>query len=259
MFLQAGDIAYSGTGESWSFEFIWDIFGRQTESWASIIPYMLGVGNHEKYFNFTAFNTRYQMPSDTSGGYANFWMSFDHSFAHWTFMSTEHDYAPGSPQYNWLVQDFEKAVKNRKNVPWIFLVGHRPMFSSDLDGWGAHRPGAYFQSIIEPLLVKYGVDVYWSGHQHCYERTWPMINGTSVTYSNNRVYRNPGRPSYIVQGTAGAFIGEEWVEPRPSWIVLREQMYGYGRLSLFNATHMHYEYLTTNSWELRDDFWIIKQ
>jgi hypothetical protein len=30
---------------------------------------------------------------------------------------------------------------------------------------------------LEPLFVKYGVDVAFWGHMHCYERTCPVING----------------------------------------------------------------------------------
>jgi hypothetical protein len=37
---------------------------------------MTGVGNHESFYNFTAFNHRWQMPGDNAGG--NFWFSFDY-------------------------------------------------------------------------------------------------------------------------------------------------------------------------------------
>ncbi len=42
---------------------------------------------------------------------------------HYTFMSTEHPYTPGSPQYEWLQQDLTLANQNRANVPWIILTG----------------------------------------------------------------------------------------------------------------------------------------
>lgn len=256
--VHAGDIAYGGTGHSWEFEFFWDLYGRQTEQFAAGAPYMTAVGNHEHYFNYTAFNARYQMPSESSGGYKNFWLSFDHSYAHWIFMSTEHDYTPGSEQHTFLVRDLEKATLNRHNVPWIFLVGHRPLYCSDASEYNMYRPGAHLSMNIEPLMMHYGVDVYWGGHQHMYERLWPNINGTNVLTFPNNHYVNPKRPTFLTQGTGGAFIGEDYIQPAPAWSAFREQQYGYGRLTL-NYSSFHYEYLSTDTDSVRDEFWLTKQ
>ena len=76
----------------------------------------------------------------------------DYGRVHLTFMSTEHPYNVGSPQYEWLQADLAAAAANRENVPWIILTGHRPMYSSDADEQSEHWPGAYFQETIEPLM-----------------------------------------------------------------------------------------------------------
>jgi hypothetical protein len=62
--LLVGDIAYAGTGseKQGEIEPIWDVFGVQIEPWASITPFLPGVGNHEKYYNFTAYLNRYILP-----------------------------------------------------------------------------------------------------------------------------------------------------------------------------------------------------
>jgi hypothetical protein len=44
------------------------------------------------------------MPGAQSGGEGNFWWSVNYGNVHFTSMSTEHDYNPGSPQYIWLEQ-----------------------------------------------------------------------------------------------------------------------------------------------------------
>ncbi len=36
---------------------------------------MTGVGNHEAWYNFTAFSHRWQMPQNGNG---NFWFSYDY-------------------------------------------------------------------------------------------------------------------------------------------------------------------------------------
>jgi hypothetical protein len=75
-------------------------------------------------------------------------------------MSTEHPLGPGSPQYEWLVQDLAAADANRANVPWIILTGHRPMYCTDESELDQHMPGGYFQVTIEPVMVQYKVDLY---------------------------------------------------------------------------------------------------
>ncbi len=51
-------------------------------------------------------------------------MSVDDGIAvHYTFMSTEHPYDVGTPQYEFLQQDMAAANANRDNVPWLILIG----------------------------------------------------------------------------------------------------------------------------------------
>ena len=61
------------------------------------------------------------------------WFSYDHGGVHFASVSTEHDYSIGSPQWQWLQSDLRKAAApaQRVRVPWIVVVGHRPMYCSD--------------------------------------------------------------------------------------------------------------------------------
>lgn len=38
-----------------------------------------------------------------------------------------------------------------------------------------YDPGAPFQKQIEPLMIKYKVDLSLCGHMHMYERTYPLM------------------------------------------------------------------------------------
>lgn len=60
------------------------------------MPFMPGVGNHEKYYNYTAYINRYIMPLSPGSG-NNFYFSFDYGSIHVLHMSTETDYSVGSP------------------------------------------------------------------------------------------------------------------------------------------------------------------
>jgi len=257
-----GDLAYAGVSASWEFEYFWDLWGEQIAPLANHIPYMTSVGNHEKYYNFTSYKARFQMPGEVSGGIDDFYFSYDYSGIHFVSMCTEdyaYTYRPGSRQYNWLEQDLDRANKNRANTPWIFIFGHRPMYSSDL----ATDSGP-LQQYIEPLLRKYKVDLAMWGHMHCYERTYPVYNNVPTQTSGN-VYVNPQATTHLVIGTSGALINEKFAEPPPVWSAKRTgtledsyDSYGYGYLHVFNRTHLHFQFLRWIDNSVWDDMWIIK-
>jgi len=256
LILHAGDVCYAGTGSDWEFEEVWDVWENMVQPLAANIPYMFAVGNHEHYYNFSAFTNRFSMPSAQSGGNGNFWYSIDYGKVHFLFFSSEADFGPGSVQYKWMEADLIKANLNRKLRPWLVLSAHRPMYCSDSDEWDDHHPGARVQSLLEPLFLKYKIDLYLCGHQHVYERIHPNINGTLVSSGN--VYKNPTAPAHVVQATAGVFIDHTWVDPQPVWSASRQSEWGFGKMTV-NQTHLHYEFYSESTYDLADYFWIIKE
>ena len=65
------------------------MWGRQVEPISSIVPYMTNVGNHEAYYNYTAYRNRFRMPGPESLGLDNFWFSFNTGPVHWISMSSQ--------------------------------------------------------------------------------------------------------------------------------------------------------------------------
>lgn len=280
--LQQGDISYAGvdTAVPWlniskddEFEFVWDVFGRQIEGVAATSPWMTGVGNHEAWYNFSAFRARYPMPGSRSGGRGNFWYSFDYAGVHVVSASSEHDLSSGSPQLLWIENDLRKANLNRQSVPWVVFAIHRPLYSSDAAEYPQHSPGSYRLEQLEALLLENNVDVTVSGHQHAYERCHPSRNGTDVilpnrTWNSEDVYEAPGAPVHLMVGSAGAFQHERWIEPAPAWSGKRfnrtgtNPMDGYGfvRVTLFNRTHLRaqFESLSRKSSAFSDAFWVVR-
>jgi len=223
---------------------------------------MIGVGNHERFFNWTAYNSRYHMLGDQQkdkGANNNYWYSFDYGFVHFAMMSTEHDYEPNTPQYIWLDNDLKQANKNRAKTPFLILTGHRPMYCSDVAEYDAHKAGSHLQMVIEPLMTKYSVDLYLAGHMHCYERIFPTINGTVISYGKDKkTFENPGAPMQVVQGTGGVFTDKKWVQPAPTWSAKTGSEWGYGRM-LVTANTIHYSFMDTIANKLIDEFWLIKK
>jgi Calcineurin-like phosphoesterase len=98
-------------------------------------------------------------------------------------MSTEHPYSVGTPQYEFLQKDLAKAAANREERPWIFLVGHRPMYCSDKSEYNSHNGDPTtdnLQAQMEPLLHQYAVDGMFTGHMHMYERVFPVYQNQTV-------------------------------------------------------------------------------
>jgi predicted MPP superfamily phosphohydrolase len=63
----------------------------------------------------------------------------------------------------------EKELQN-SGSDWKICYFHHPLYSS-----GAfHGSSTELRTVLEPLLVKYGVQVVFSGHDHVYERVKPQ-------------------------------------------------------------------------------------
>ncbi len=141
---------------------------------------MIGVkGNHDNSSGFsTTFPKYYPFPypnmtpcnktvgspdylsSCAAGKVHNLYWSTDYGPVHFTFVDEYSSYAPGSPQYTWLVNDLATTTK-----PWKILVYHEPAYSAGEDGDNTTVRA------LEPLVTQYNVDLIYCGHSHNYART----------------------------------------------------------------------------------------
>lgn len=153
------------------------------------------------------------------------WYSFDSGPIHVIQMSSEHDWLIGSEQYTWLNNDLKQASLNRKNVPWILVTAHRMMYSSQLCEDGDNRTSVIFRRNIEPLLLKYNVNVVMVGHQHSFERTCPLLNGTCVNKNNTDQHGIV----HITAGTAGAGVEKCGFDLNVKYSLVRSDQWGYLR------------------------------
>jgi hypothetical protein len=138
------------------------------------------------------------MPGPETGGVGNFWYSFDYGLAHFVSVDGETDFAKSPEwsfaedikgnethpkpsetystdsgpfgavdgsvkdtksyeQYKWLKNDL--ATVDRKKTPWVFVMSHRPMYSSAYSSYQKNLRDAF-----EQLFLQYGVDAYLSGY-----------------------------------------------------------------------------------------------
>jgi len=79
-------------------------------------------------------------------------------------------------QLAWMEATLKQSTEN-----WKICYFHHPIYS---DG-GRHGSDVQLRVALEPLFVKYGVDVVYAGHDHVYERLKPQkgityfVNGSS--------------------------------------------------------------------------------
>lgn len=169
-------------------------------------------------------------------------------------------------QYQWLKKDLQKA--RAAGASWIFVYGHRPLYCSDVDslgdctsdatllreGWPGENNG------MDAILAEFNVDIYFTAHEHSYERTFPVSFGQIDLAQQNHTYVNPKYPVHIITGSAGCSEELEWFDPVnfAAWSNVRSPTYGFGHLKIFNSTHLFWDQLIDEGRQGKDHLWIIK-
>jgi hypothetical protein len=112
------------------------------------------LGNHDKT------NERFYKPFNM--GDANY---YTYKKGHVRFFVLDSNYMDPK-QTAWI----ETQLRSAGNGDWKVCYFHHPLYSSAR----SHGPDADLRKALEPLFVKYGVDVVFAGHDHVYERVHPQ-------------------------------------------------------------------------------------
>jgi predicted MPP superfamily phosphohydrolase len=100
-------------------------------------------------------------------------------------------------QLTWIDEALERA-----DEPWKIVYFHHPIYS---DG-DRHGSNVEMRVLLEPLLVRHGVTVVFSGHEHIYERTTPQKGITYFIEGSSGQLRKGGiTPSTL---TAASFADD---------------------------------------------------
>ena len=68
-------------------------------------------------------------------------------------------------QLDWLEKDLAASGSE-----WKIVFFHHPLYSAG----GSHGPAVSTRKVLEPVLVRHGVSVALTGHEHFYERVKPQ-------------------------------------------------------------------------------------
>ena len=117
------------------------------------VQFYAALGNHddtnERFYKF--FNMNGQQ-----------YYSFKKGNVH--FFALDSNYMDPK-QLAWLEKELASA-----GTDWKICYFHHPLYSSG----GFHGSSTELRAVLEPLFVKYGVQVVFAGHEHLYERVKPQ-------------------------------------------------------------------------------------
>ncbi len=244
----SGDISYANGEQS-----VWDDYLDYNQRSMSNMPWMMVPGNHENEpgYGFEAYEVRFEYPSSSGSDH---WHSFDYGPIHFVGFSTEHDYSVGSEQYQWLESDLGDAVQNREQTPWLIVYAHKPMYTSHDDA--THDEDEELRAGLEAMFVESGVNLIIWGHDHFYERTWPVIDAEVQQRGDDgdgKMFSGSHAPIHLIVGTAGRGQYQYSDEP-PPWSAYREQSYGIVKVSVdIEGESLQVDYVRQNG-EVGDTF-----
>jgi hypothetical protein len=136
-------------------------------------------------------------------------------------------------QYQFVLGDLEKTSQN-KDIDWIFVMFHKPMYSSI----SKQLEEYIIRDKYQPIFDKYNVDIVLQGHNHIYTRTFPLsLNPSNIAQpivdkignNNNTTFTNPNGTIFLVVGAGGEEIHRIVEEP---YYVANQYNKGFGFVDL---------------------------
>eukprot|EP00698_Gefionella_okellyi_P009452 TRINITY_DN2401_c0_g1_i2.p1 TRINITY_DN2401_c0_g1~~TRINITY_DN2401_c0_g1_i2.p1 ORF type:complete len:409 (+),score=72.80 TRINITY_DN2401_c0_g1_i2:128-1354(+) len=250
--IHVGDISYCDfNGEKQGNQTIWNTFMDEISPIAAHVPYMVSIGNHDKFYKSTPYLSTFAPPGNGKRTYYD----FTYRNIYFLVFSTEQDILPLSEQHDWLSERLRHYHENlRATHPWLMLYAHRPIFCSNAWEWCSTDMGKPLLHLsIGSLLTKYNVDVFVAGHTHSYERSFPLDEAGKVVSSGQGTL-------HLVVGTPGASEGldMQWQNPQPTWSAMRDSELGFGMMTVYNSTHLLWEFVRSVQGDVRDQTWFVK-
>jgi 3',5'-cyclic AMP phosphodiesterase CpdA len=203
-----GDLCYANLNPT-AQPAVWADFGNNVQVSAAHRPWMPCPGNHEIEFNngtqgFNSYLTRYSLPQNGTS-FPGLWYHFKVGSALFISLSADDviyqdsgafvagpsplqpaastgngPIEPGTSFYirgysgdaqtRWLERTLAAASKD-DSIDWIIVQMHQDALSSSKNGNGSDKG---IREAWLPLFDRYGVDLVLCGHDHDYERSWPV-------------------------------------------------------------------------------------
>ena len=161
-------------------------------------------GNHDldlQHFD-VEWRDLFTVPNDDPARFGVYY-SYDWGPAHFTVL----DYIPFgsdvSVQLDFVERDLADA--RARGMPWLVVYQHIPLYTAGVYANLIHP----FRERLPELCDRYGVDMVFSGHDHNYQRSYPVREGVARDAWQDPVFFRPRGTVYIVTGGGGGFLYPE--------------------------------------------------
>ena len=142
-----------------------------------------------------------------------------------------------------------KHANDNPETDFTIVFMHLPMYSS------IQYPFMDLRDELQPMFDLYGVDLVISGHQHAYERTYPVMFNNAITDYEKCSYNNPDGQIYLTVGTGGHSHAKS--EQKQPWSVITNYNdFGFLNIKLVNNGKTLYGEFTSNTGKIMDAFQI---
>ena len=142
-----------------------------------------------------------------------------------------------------------KHANDNPETDFTIVFMHLPMYSS------IQYPFMDLRDELQPMFDLYGVDLVISGHQHAYERTYPVMFNNAITDYEKCSYNNPDGQIYLTVGTGGHSHAKS--EQKQPWsVIINHNDYGFMNIKVVNDGKTLYGEFTSNTGKIMDAFQI---
>jgi hypothetical protein len=184
--VHTGDIVENGNDQNQ-----WNEYFNDTEVLNKRIPGYYIEGNHERINGYMYDNI--PLPSN---GLNSYYYNFSVGPVSFFGLNTNRDV---SIQTSWL-NSVLNQISRDNNTFWRFAFFHEPFFNS----FPLRSDRDDLISSWSPLFEDFNFDITFAGHNHYYERTYPINQKKKFDNSSLFNFLNPKDPIYVTTGGAGA-------------------------------------------------------
>jgi len=157
--VHVGDV-HQGSGDYYD-----DIYFKPYRDIIKNVNVFTVLGNHDVITdNGAVYLDDFHLPSNNEAQTERYY-SFRWGHAFFIALDTNSDYAPGSAQYNFLLDAL--ASPEREGATWTFVSAHHPPWT---EYWTDYFGDEGVQKHLVPIFESHGVDMVMNGHTHSYER-----------------------------------------------------------------------------------------
>jgi hypothetical protein len=251
LILALGDLSYEKTAKCWLDE---------TSSIKNKLK--IAMGNHEAgdEGDPTLLQVQYRNNFNLSKTY----YSFDYHNVHFIAIDSMLPYTINSPQYSFVKRDLISTSQN-PNIRWIIVYFHHPMYTSPTK----HPSDSLLRDTYHPLFDQYGVDLVLQGHNHNYQRSYPISYNNNNNNSNansfnptitsvyTNTFNNPRGEVYVIAGTGGEDLYD--LKSKADFIATQYKGFGFLNIDITNdGTKLIGTFYANEDGSVKDTFTITK-